>query len=115
MGRSTYESIGNKLKFRKNIILTRNQNFYANDCTIVNSAIDCIKHIFPYYDLFVIGGAQIYKYFYNYSSYLFITKINGNFVGDVFFPNINPRKWILLNTIYRKNYSLNIYKRKLTI
>ena len=42
---------------------------------------------------FVIGGATIYKLLLPKASKLYITKINQNFEGDAFFPEINQEEW----------------------
>ena len=42
---------------------------------------------------FVIGGAQIYKMLLPYCKKLYITQINKEFEGDVYFPSIDKKDW----------------------
>ena len=42
MGRNTHESIGRALPGRKNIIVTKNKNYQAEGCTVVNSIPDAL-------------------------------------------------------------------------
>ena len=115
MGRLTYESIGKHLIHRKNIVLTNNKYFFAKNCFIANSSENAVKKIFPYKDCMIIGGSKIYKHFHPYSNYLYITEINSKFIGNVFFPIIDLKEWILIKTIFREKFVYKIYKRKLYI
>ena len=42
---------------------------------------------------FVIGGATIYKLLLPKADKLYLTKINENFEGDVYFPEIKQEEW----------------------
>ena len=68
MGRKNYESIPEKyrpLKNRLNVIITRNKNYKADGCIVVNNILDSLKalSIKNYEEVFVIGGGEIYKRF----------------------------------------------------
>lgn len=94
-GRKTLESMGGPLKGRRNIILTRNRGYKPDwDCEVVHSvdevlqlASESIKEVF------IIGGAEIYKMFLPYASKLYITTIDQDFEGDTYFPEISQREW----------------------
>ena len=43
MGRKTYESIGRPMPERLNIIVTRDRNYKADGCVVVNSREDAVK------------------------------------------------------------------------
>ena len=68
MGKTTYESIGNALKDRINIIISHHPEKIA-DAELVPSIEESIKLAESYYEkdnskkIFVIGGASIYKQF----------------------------------------------------
>ena len=68
MGRKTFESIGKALPNRRNIILSRNLNFNADNCLVYNN----IEEVLSLYknDLIVIGGEEIYKQTIKYASIL---------------------------------------------
>ena len=44
-------------------------------------------------ECFVIGGATIYKLLMPYAKKMYITKINQDFEGDVWFPEIKKEEW----------------------
>jgi dihydrofolate reductase len=97
MGRKTFESIGRPLPGRENIILTRNETYRPEGCKIINS-IDDLKQISNDYDeeVFVIGGAEIFKQTFHLADKLYITVIDEQFEGDTFFPNFD-NEWKLIS------------------
>ena len=89
MGRKTFESIGRPLPNRRNIILTRDQNFSAKNAEIVFH-----PEKIPTDDFFVIGGAEIYKIFLPKAEKLILTFVDAAFPdADAFFPKIDFQKW----------------------
>ncbi|MGO4888913.1 dihydrofolate reductase [Anaerobacillus sp. MEB173] len=93
MGRKTFESIGRPLPNRNNIILTRDRNFMADGCTIVHSIEEALALDG---DLFVIGGAEIYKQFLPYTDRIYVTQIDHSFEGDTFFPQMGD-EWVVVH------------------
>ncbi len=95
MGRKTYESIGQPLKGRKTIIVTRQQDYQAPGCQIAHSLDDAIRMAKDEKEVFVAGGAQIYQQVIDHPALkkMFVTRIYANFDGDSFFPAIDPEKW----------------------
>ncbi len=93
MGRKTYESIGKPLKDRTNIILTRNSEFTADGCTVVNSVDEVFEVVGDRSEIMVIGGASIYKQFLHRANKMYLTIIDHNFDGDVFFPDFDTDQW----------------------
>ncbi len=61
MGRNTFESIGKPLPNRTTIIITRNDNYFKDGCLIANSIEKAIDLVEDDNEVFIIGGAQIYK------------------------------------------------------
>ena len=93
MGRKTFESLPKALPNRHNIVVTRNQNYSKEGITVCHSleaAIECAR-----YDdqPFVIGGGQIYEQAIGLADVIELTKIHAHFEGDVFFPEIDLKKW----------------------
>jgi dihydrofolate reductase len=89
MGRKTFESIGSKaLMNRTNVIITRNQNFHAENCIICSSlekAIEEAEKIDK--QIFIIGGGEIYNQAMRFANRLYLTLIDAETDGDVFFPD----------------------------
>lgn len=95
MGRKTFESVGRVLPGRENIIVTRKANFKAEGVTILHS-IDEVKQFADSTkeEVFVIGGAEIFKEILPVTDRLYITEIHHEFKGDTYFPEVNPDEWV---------------------
>lgn len=95
MGRKTFESLGRVLPNRKHIVLCNDAEMNIDDENV--EVIDSIDKIEKYENSeeenFVIGGASIYKLLLPKASKLYITKINQEFDGDVYFPEIDENEW----------------------
>jgi len=92
MGRRTWESIGNALQNRKNIVLTRQKNYSAEGATIIHS-LDELQTIETVGTLFIIGGGELYKNTIEISEVLHVTRIHTTIEGDTFFPQIDESVW----------------------
>lgn len=98
MGRKTHESIGRSLPGRENIILTRDPSYTADGCFIIHS-VDEIKAIeqTKNEELFVIGGAEIFKETFKIADRLYITLIDEEFEGDTYFPDFDHKDWTVVS------------------
>lgn len=95
MGRKTYESIGRPLPKRFNIIVTRQEDYDAPGCFIVNSldkAIDVAQQLDP--NPFIIGGSEIYRQSLSLVNTIYLTKIHVDFSGDSYFPKLDEDQWL---------------------
>jgi dihydrofolate reductase len=90
MGRKTFESIGKALPNRENVIITRNKEFKAENCIIVNSIQEVLE---KYNNCYVIGGDEIYRQFLPYTDLVELTYIDKEFDGDSYFPDL-PNSFI---------------------
>jgi dihydrofolate reductase len=95
MGRNTFESIGKPLPNRTTIIITRNESYFKDGCIITSSLEEAIELAKEDEQIFIIGGAQVYKYAIenNIVDTLGITLVHHNFEADVFFPEIDLKIW----------------------
>ncbi|MEN8776607.1 MAG: dihydrofolate reductase [Polaribacter sp.] len=95
MGRNTFESIGKPLPNRTTIIITRNKNYFKEGCLIANSLEKAIELAKDEEQIFIIGGAQIYKEIIakDLADQLDITLVHKEFDADVYFPEIDLQKW----------------------
>jgi len=62
MGRNTFESIGKPLPNRTTIIITRNKEYFKEGCLVAHGLEEAIEMAKEDEKIFIIGGAQIYKY-----------------------------------------------------
>jgi len=109
MGRKTYESLGKPLPNRTNIIITRNANFKANGCVIVNSLQEAIEAAFDDENPFILGGAEIYKQAIEIADKLDLTFVHHQFEADAFFPKIDTTIWKETSREYFKADEKNKY------
>ena len=88
MGRKTYQSINRPLPDRTNIIVTRDENLEIPGCIIVHSVTEAIEKAkeFDQKEIFIIGGAEIYKETLPLVDRLYVTKVDLDVEGDAFFP-----------------------------
>ncbi len=95
MGRKTFESLGRVLPNRKHIILCNDMEMDIDNenVEILDDISKLDKYINSNEENFVIGGATIYKLLMPYVNKLYITKINQDFEGDVYFPEIKEAEW----------------------
>ena len=95
MGRKTFESLGRVLPNRKHIILCNDMQMNIEDenVEILDDISKMDKYITSDEECFVIGGATIYKLLMPYANKMYITKINQDFEGDVWFPEIKEEMW----------------------
>ncbi|MBO0958262.1 dihydrofolate reductase [Neobacillus sp. MM2021_6] len=120
MGRKTHESIGRVLPGRENIIITRQLDYKCEGCTVFYSVEEFVKYSHKQDDeIFVIGGAEIFKETFPFVDRLYITDIHSTFDGDTFFPEFALGDWKLTSSEKgvrdEKNpydYEFMIYERK---
>ncbi len=93
IGRKTLESFPKKrpLPNRTNIVLTNNENYKNEDCTIC-VGVDALKEELKKYntdDVFVAGGEMIYRLLLPCCDEVYVTKIDAAFEADKSFPNLD--------------------------
>ena len=99
MGRKTWESLPKRpLPGRQNIVMTNNPDFRADGATVVHSINDLFKVLKDCDDeVFVMGGAAIYKALLPFSQRLYITRVYRDYEADVYFPTIDMSEFNLVN------------------
>ncbi len=98
MGRKTYESIGKALPNRKNIVLTRDQNFQADNVDIIHDPLMAFDLALEFNDseqseLVIIGGAEIYKIYLPFVQRIYLTLVDYQGPADAFFPQLAQNDW----------------------
>lgn len=100
MGRKTFESMGKPLSGRANIVITRNKEWQAQGVKAVKSIDEAIIAAteLDANEIFIIGGAEIFRSALPLADKLYLTLIHENFDGDVFLPEINLNQWKLVKS-----------------
>ena len=94
MGRKTFESLPKMLPNRHHIVISSNNNF-DKDVEVFNN-IDAFLEKYKDYDdeIFIIGGASIYKLFLDYANKIYLTEIDAyDENADVYFPDFDKKLW----------------------
>ena len=119
MGRKTFESIGRPMPNRQNIIITRDKNYKAEGVEVVNSLEEALGRTQGKQEIFIIGGAEIYKQSMSIADRLYITHIDAEDKdADTFFPKIIPVVWNEISHEEHKkddknpfDYTFSVYER----
>ena len=88
MGRKTYEEIGHPLPNRYNIVISKTKKFEADNCITVGS-LDEAAAIAGNRDIYISGGAALYKEAVNIAEKMYITEIDAEVEGDTYFPDFD--------------------------
>ncbi|WP_283942837.1 MULTISPECIES: dihydrofolate reductase [Paenibacillus] len=100
MGRKTYESIGRPLPKRRNVIMTRDPKFAAEGCEVVHSVEEALQVCGGREaegELFVIGGADIFRSWMPVADKMYVTHIAHRFAADTFFGDIDMAEWTVVS------------------
>lgn len=100
MGRKTYDSIGRPLPNRRNIVITRQNNLSIDNVEVVGSLEEAILQCKNEHEIFVIGGAEIYKQALKHTNRIYLTTIHQNYDADAYFPELKENEWIEVSKEY---------------
>lgn len=139
MGRKNWESIPEKyrpLPNRTNIIVTRNMSFgFVGTEVRINHSIEAAiedagrasvcdiryktTHDTLKNEIFIIGGGEIYASTISMANKLYLTEINAEVEGDIFFPEVNMDEWVETSRVHNGvdekhayEYDFVVYERK---
>ncbi|MDD2409596.1 MAG: dihydrofolate reductase [Bacilli bacterium] len=118
MGRKTFESLPKILPNRIHIVLTKSNMSFPEKVIRLNSIEEFLSYIQNIDDdVYIIGGAQIYKELMEYANMMYLTEFDEICKeADVFFPQIDQLLWneeIIHNYPESKpKYLRKLYTRK---
>jgi dihydrofolate reductase len=98
MGRTTHEHIGRPLPGRHNLVLSRRTHATIPGCTLVSSIDQAIQTAAKESEeVFVIGGGEVYREVLPRADRLYLTVVDGVFVGTTFFPGelLRQGEWVV--------------------
>ena len=99
MGRKTFESLGSKpLPKRTNIVITRADREFEGALT-AHSLEEAIRMAGADEEIFIMGGAQIYREALSVADRMYITRVERDYEGDTSFPEIDYSKWKLVDVV----------------
>jgi dihydrofolate reductase len=110
MGRKTFESIGKPLPGRKSIVITRSTDWKHEGVSVVHSIAEAVEEAttLGVKEIFVIGGAEIFKTSFSRANRIYLTRIHHKFEGDAYFPELSS-DWQLARSRFCKADNKNAY------
>jgi dihydrofolate reductase len=118
MGRKTFESLGRPLPNRKNVVITR-QDITIEGCEVVHSLDEALGLFSAGEEVFVIGGAQIYREAMPLADRFYLTRVHHSYQGDTSFPEWSEADWILTESEhfergekYEYPFTIEVYNRR---
>jgi dihydrofolate reductase len=95
MGRKTYESIGRPLPGRTMVVLTRQRDFAPEGVQVAHSLEQALA-LARGDEVFITGGADLYQQTLERLRRLYLTRIEREYEGDTFFPEVDLSGWRLV-------------------
>jgi dihydrofolate reductase len=120
MGRKTFESIGKALVGRRNIVITRQSGWEAENVLVVRKIEDAIQMASETdaKEVMVIGGGEIYQLLFDKARRIYLTRVDASPDADTFFPAIHSHEWNLISQQDHEadeknayNYSFQLWER----
>ncbi len=112
-GKNTYLAIGRPLPKRTNIVVCLDGLDDEYDNLIVSN--DLMEVIVDYKrrkeDLYICGGASIYAQALPYADEMIMSVIDGDYVGDTYFPEFKQYGYKLVAEERKDTFTLQTYRR----
>lgn len=112
MGRRTYDSIGRPLPGRTTIVVTRDRAWTVDGVIVrhdIESALSAAAETDP--NVFVLGGAEIYRLAMPYADRLLISEVPQAPEGDTYFPDIDAGEWTESDREPAEGFDVVTYQR----
>jgi len=95
MGRNTYRTVAGKLKGRNLIVLSRDENFKAEDARVARGFAEGIRMAEEAGEdeLFIIGGAEVFKQALPLAQRFYLTRVHSAVESDTHFPEFSENDW----------------------
>ncbi|MEM5793207.1 MAG: dihydrofolate reductase [Candidatus Aenigmatarchaeota archaeon] len=112
MGINTYHSLPIKpLPGRENIVLT-SKDIKIPGATVKHSLEEALEYCKDREKVFICGGGSVYRQAMELADTIELTLIDKDYEGDTYFPEIDKKKWKLVNRIDRNGFSFLTYSKK---
>jgi dihydrofolate reductase len=99
MGRKTFDSVGKPLPNRRNIVISRDKTLKIEGVEVVNSLDEALSISKDQEkEIFIVGGAEIYRQALPKTNTLYLTTIHHNFDADTFFPEFDRNEWKVISS-----------------
>ena len=85
-GRKAFEEIGKPLPNRKTVLVSSTLKVETEDCTTISNLEEYLNNVQG--DLYIAGGSGVYKTALPYTDVIYLTIVNVETDGDVYFPEL---------------------------
>jgi dihydrofolate reductase len=109
MGRKTYESIGKPLPGRTSVVVSRNEGYSAPGVIVVNSLKAAISACGNDEEIYVIGGAELYRQALGLADRIYLTEIDADIPGDAHFTEFDSKLWQETGRVSHSPDEKNLY------
>lgn len=93
MGRKTYDSLGRLLPGRTTVIVSRQAGYRVPGAVTACSLREAVAACGDDEEVFVIGGAELYREALALADRLYLTEVHAEFEADAFFPEYDRDAW----------------------
>jgi len=97
MGRRTWESVGKPLPGRTTVVITSRRCRPHPEVAVARSLDEALELIAGDDEVFIAGGAELYRAALPVADRLYLTRIHADFEGDTFFPQLDEAQWRLVS------------------
>lgn len=98
MGRRTFESIGQPLAGRRNIVISREPALEISGCEVAATTKEALALVADAPEVMVIGGGEIYRQLLPHTDRIEMTRVHVTAEGDTFFPTLDSREWRVVDS-----------------
>jgi dihydrofolate reductase len=111
MGRKTWDSIGRALPGRRTIVITRQPDWSAEGADVAGSVEQSLA-MADGAEVFVVGGAEIYRQLLDRCDVLDLTEVHDELEGDTHFPAFDRTAWAEVSRERHDGYDFVRYERR---
>jgi dihydrofolate reductase len=117
MGRKTYQAIGKPLPGRIMVVVSRQKDFLAAGCQVVQSLGEALKTAEDHQEseVFIIGGGDIYQQSVDLADKIYLTTVRADVRADISFPSINLDQWEQIDHQLQQRDNQNDYASDFTV
>ncbi|WP_207427254.1 dihydrofolate reductase [Pedobacter sp. SYSU D00535] len=94
MGRKTFDSMGRALPNRRNVVVSRQKDLKLEGAEVFDSLDEALKACQGEAEVFIIGGAEIFRQAIEITDRVYLTRIHETFDADTFFPKLATTEWV---------------------
>ncbi|MEM1214208.1 MAG: dihydrofolate reductase [Bacteroidota bacterium] len=100
MGRKTFDSLGRPLPKRTNIVLTRDIHYLGNGFLVAHTIEEALSMAYDQNEaeVFIIGGGEIYRQSLPFLDRVYLTRVDAEPAGTVYFPELPESEWQLISS-----------------